>query len=199
MNKIVLRGQIRDIQHSHNVGDIEYNKANIVCKRQDGKEDILTVKFKKFSNPYNNDEEVELVGNIRSYSQQLGDKNKVSIYVFTYFDKPEESDVQDSNSFTVDGRICKLEELRTLSDGKQNIHFILANNLISRESNAKLNSYLPCIAWGKTARELSKLGVNDSICIHGELHSREYTKTLSNGEVEIRVAHELLVTSFEVV
>ena len=42
----------------------------------------------------------------------------------------------------------------------------------------KLNSYLPCIAWGNTAKLVSKLKVNDQIEIHGELHSREYTKTL---------------------
>ena len=34
-------------------------------------------------------QEIEFIGNVRSYSQHIDDnKNKVDIYVFTYFDKP---------------------------------------------------------------------------------------------------------------
>ena len=49
------------------------------------------------------------------------------------------------------------------------------------------------------AKSLEHCKVNDNLLIKGELHSREYTKRLSDTEVEIRVAHELVVTSFEVI
>lgn len=101
--------------------------------------------------------------------------------MFTYFDIPEldEEDHEIINQFVVDGRICKIDDsVRTLKNGKQNIHFILANNMLVDNDAQKLNSYLPCIAWGNTAKLVSKLKVNDQIEIHGELHSREYTKTL---------------------
>lgn len=199
MNQIKLKGIIRNIRPSHNIKDIEYDKADLIVNRRDGKDDVLNIRFKRFSNTYQDDQEVSLVGNIRSYSRQLEDgRNKVDIYVFTYFDIPEldENDQEVTNEFVVDGRICKIEPLRTVSNGKQNIHFLLANNLIVEESNQKLNSYLPCIAWGGIARELSKCQVNDKLTIKGELHSREYKKQLPNGDIEIRVAHELVISSF---
>jgi primosomal replication protein N len=142
-----------------------------------------------------------LVGNIRSYSSRLDDgKNKVELYVFTYFDQPDlnEFDQEDINTVELDGRICKIERLRNTKSGKHNIHMILANNLIVSEGSKKLNSYIPCIAWGNDAIELSKLPVNTRLKIKGELHSREYKKTLEDGSFEFRVAHECVVNSFEV-
>ena len=44
-----------------------------------------------------------------------------------------------------------------------------------------------------------KLKVNTKVILHGELHSREHKKILDNGEVEICIAHEFLITNYEVV
>lgn len=198
MNNIQLKGLIRNIQPSHTIKDIEYDQADIISTRQNGKDDIITIKFKRFSNKYKEGDLIELSGNIRSFSQKLDNgRNKVNLYVFTYFDLPQDAEV--ANHFDIDGRICKIEDMRFTRDGKQNIHLILANNLILDENNQKLNSYLPCIAWGRVAKELSKLSVNDKICIHGEMHSREYKKMLTDNEFEFRVAHELVIQSFEVI
>lgn len=203
MNDIKLTGIIRNIQPSHKIADVEYDKAEMLVKRKDGKEDVINLRFKKFTNKYKDNQSVELVGNVRSYSQQTSSgKNKVDIYVFTYFDRPEYADSDEeieSNKFSIDGRICKIDELRTTSDSKQNLHFILANNLIIEDNKQKLNSYLPCLAWGKIAKELSTLSVNDAVSISGELHSREYKKVLDNGEVEIKVAHELVISDYKLI
>lgn len=203
MNIIKLKGLIRNIQPSHTIKNIEYNKADLVVARTDGKEDVLNIRFKKFSNPYKDNQIVCLQGNVRSYSKQLDNgKNKVELYVFTYFDQPEldENDHEITNEVQLDGRICKIDELRTTKSGKQNIHFILANNLIIEENNQKLNSYIPCIAWGNVAREISTLDVNAKVELKGELHSREFKKVIDNqtGEFEFRVAHECVVKSIEV-
>lgn len=202
MNKINVKGLIRNIQHSHVIKDIEYNKADLVVTRKDGKEDVLNLRFKKFSNPYKDNQEISILGNVRSYSKQLENgKNKVELYIFTYFDNGEldENDQEIVNEFIIDGRICKIDELRNTKDGKSNIHFVIANNLIIEDSNQKLNSYLPCIAWGKLAKQISQMHVNDKIIISGELHSREYKKIIDTetGEFEFRVAHELVVNKCE--
>ena len=68
----------------------------------------------------------------------------------------------------------------------------------------RLDKYLTDCFLGtrKEAKTLIKKGlikVNDKIMINGELHSREYKKVYENGELELRVAHELLVNEFEVV
>lgn len=193
MNEIKLCGTIRNIEYSHSIGDIDYDKANLIVQRENGIDDIVSLRFKKFSNTYKDGDTVSLTGNVRSYSKQLSDgKNKVDIYVFTYFDSPEEDDV--TNSFVIDGRICKIEGVRILPNGKKNIHFIVANNLVTGDGK-KLNSYLPCIAWGKTAQEISNMRVNDIVQISGKLQSREYKKYISDDDFEIRIAHELYVDS----
>ena len=194
MNSIQLKGLIRNIQPSHKIGDIEYDQADLIVSRKNGKDDIITIKFKKYSNKYSEGDLVELTGNIRSYSRKLNDgKNKVSLYVFTYFDLPENDEI---NHFELDGRICKIEPLRITKNGKANIHFIIANNLIIEETNQKLNSYLPCIAWGNLAKKIEQLNVNDKILLTGEFHSREYKKQLNDEEFEFRVAHECVVKEF---
>lgn len=202
MNNINLKGIITNIESSHTIQGIEFNRANLIVKRNDGKEDVLNIRFKKFSNPYEDHQEVTLRGNLRSYSTKLGNgHNKVELYVFTYFDQPEldENDQEYVNHLELDGRICKIEELRTTKTGKHNIHLIVANNLIVSDGQKKLNSYIPCIAWGNEAVELSKLAVNTKLNIIGELHSREYKKSLEDGTFEIRVAHECVIRSFEVI
>lgn len=201
MNNISLKGIITNIEPSHTIQGIDFNKANLIVKRTDGKEDVLNIRFKKFSNPYENNQEVTLSGNVRSYSSKLDDgKNKVELYVFTYFDQPQlnENDQEDINKLELDGRICKIEPLRVTKSGKHNIHLIIANNLIVSDGKKKLNSYIPCIAWGNDALVLSKLPVNTQLNIVGELHSREYKKRLPNGSFEFRIAHECVIKSFEI-
>lgn len=195
MNNIILKGLLRDIQYSHTTNEVEYNKANLVISKPYGKEDIICVKFKKFSSPYTEEQEVSLSGNVRSYSSIGPDgKNKVNIYVFTYFDIPTEEDIEQINHFEIDGRICKIEQLRETKAGKHNLHFTLANNLMLSDSDRKLNNYIPMAAWGKLAREISEnYAVGDKVVIKGELHSRIYKKVLESGEVEFRTAHEGLV------
>lgn len=198
MNTIRLKGILRDVEDSHMINNIEFSKAHLVVSRTDGKEDILNVRFKKYANPYTEDQEVTLSGNIRSYSSKLDSgKNKVELYVFTYFDQPDldENDQEYINFLELDGRICKLDQLRETRSGKKNIHFIVANNLIVSSGEKKLNSYVPCIAWGDAAEEIAKLHVNSKVELTGQLHSREYKKKFSDGSFEFRVAHEVEVTS----
>ena len=201
MNEVILKGRIRDIAFSHSINGIEYDKANFITAREDGKEDILSLKFKKFSNIYSEGDLIELVGNLRSYSKKLDDNtSRVELYVFTYFDTPS-TDIENYsdiiNQVNIDGRICKLDQLRTTKNGKNNLHFILANNIISTDQ--KLNNYIPSVAWGKLAIELTKLKVSDRVRIKGQLHSRTYKKILPDGELDFRTAHELIVNSLEII
>ena len=197
MNKIQLRGVIENITYSHTIGTTDYDKAEIIVPKYNG-EDVLQLRFKHYSNTYENGEQIALLGNIRSYSERIETKNKVHLYVFTYFDRPEEDDEEEIvwNRFDVDGRICKIDELRTSANGKQNIHFILANNIISKHTHQKLNTYIPMVAFGETAREIVKLHVSDQIQVTGKLNSREYIKKLDDGTVETKTAYEGIVSSF---
>lgn len=202
MNEVILKGIIRDITSSHVINNVEYDQANLITTRHDGKEDILSLKFKKFSNIYKEGDEIELTGNIRSYSQKISeDKNKVSLYVFTYFDLPS-TDIENfadiTNEVILDGRICKIDSLRITQNGKANLHFVIANNIISSDGSQKLNNYIPCVVWGRLAYKLQDLAISTKVQVKGELHSRTYKKILENGELDIKTAHELVIQDLEV-
>lgn len=200
MNEIKLCGIIKNIQSSHIIEGVQFNKANLIVPRSNGHEDVINLRFKSFSNPYKDNDKISISGTVRSYSYKIDEtKNRVIIYVFTYFDEVDDEEKEILNEATVDGRICKINELRTTKDGKHNIHFILANNVHSQDNQKRLNSYIPCIAWGTIAKELQKYSVNTQLKVKGQLHSREHKKKLDNGEMEIRIAHELLITEFEVI
>lgn len=203
MNQITLKNAIiRDIHYSHTIRETEYNKANVLVKRDDGKEDILPLLFKKYSNPYQENDQIDLVGNVRSFSKKLDNgKNSVELYVFTYFDTPEnkvEEDGIGNNEVIIDGRICKINPLKMVSQDKPYIHFILANNIIVTHSSQKISSYIPTVAWGNLATMLADVPVSTQLSIEGELQSREYKKKLSETEFEIRIARELVVKSFSI-
>ena len=197
MNNIILRGVVRNPQYSHTIGNSEFYSAQLLVKNNNGTDSVLNLKFKHSSARVENGDYVELTGNVRSFSRKEKDKNKVDIYVFTYFDAPDR-DLDDSivNHFIIDGNICKKSpELRTTSTGKEVMQFIIANNIIT--GTKKLNSYLPCICWGKDALLVSQLPVGSRVVLEGELRSRTYTKK-EDDELTIHVAHELYVSDLKV-
>lgn len=194
MNDIILQGRIRDIAFSHDIGNVEYGKANLICVGQNGKEDdIISLRFKKFANRYHEGDLIELRGNLRSYSQKFGNDTKVEIYVFTYFDIPTTA---EKNQVMIDGNICKMGKLSISKYGKYYLHFTLANNIFT-PGGKKLNNYIPCTAYNDTAVEIAnKFDVKDHIELLGNLHSHTYKKHMSDGSVEYRIAHEVVVKRF---
>lgn len=198
MNEITLKGKLTGIEYSHTLNDIEYDKAYVSVRKDNlPDDDVIPIRFKKFSNYYKDGDQVELQGNIRSYSTiDDSGKHKVEVYVFTYFEIPSE-EVDKNNYFEIDGNICKIDGIHKTQSGKDNIHFIIANNIFSSDGIRKVNSYIPMVAWGKVARELAKLQVGDRIKASGQFHSRTYKKKLDNDEIEFRTAYEGLVLDFE--
>lgn len=193
MNFVYLKGIIKNIRYSHTINDTTFNRADLIVRREDGREDLLFIKFKSFSGMYElkENKEIELIGNLRSYSSQVMGKNKVEIYVFSYLDIIEDT-YESCNKVKIDGRICKKDGIRTVPSGKHYIHFTVANNILT-DDKQKINSYIPCVAWGKTAKEIeSNYNVGDNVYIEGQLQSREYKKKTSD-DLEIRMAHELTI------
>jgi hypothetical protein len=196
MNLIYLKGIIKNIRYSHTIGDTTFNKADLIVRRPDGREDLIILKFKEFTLLTKEDREIELLGNIRSFSQQIEGKNKVEIYVFSYFDEVE-TQYDTSNVVKIEGKICKKDTLRKTSSRKHYIHYIMVNNIIT-EDGMRLNSYIPCVAWGSLAKLIeSDYTVGDSVHIEGQLQSREYKKKISEKELELRMAHELATTTIK--
>lgn len=187
MNEIVLSGVINQIEYSHTIGNDNYDKAILNVD-----ENKIPLRFKDYTCPYDDGDIVNIKANIRSYSYRMDNgKNKVNIYCFTYFDKPEE---MMGNKVFLDGRICKVDRVRKMRDGSSQLHFTLANNIISRNKTQKLNNYIPCIL--KNELIIDDLNVNDIVKIEGKLQSRDYIKIV-NGVEEQHTAYEVVVERIE--
>lgn len=200
MNEIILRGYLRDTRYSHTINGIDYNKANIIVPNaHTGDDDIISLCYKQYTNKYEEGKFIEIAGNVRSYSQKLDDnKNKVSIYVFTYFDLPNpERDAELNNKVYLDGRICKMGELRRHTSGPDSLSFILANNIILPEGRGKINNYIPIVCWGAQAHEVQNLSVGNQLMIEGTLQSRVYKKQLGDS-MELRTAHEIIASEVSI-
>lgn len=196
LNEIILKGLIKNIKFSHEINNTIYDQADLIVNSKDNKEDNIRLIFKKCVEQPLEEDIISIIGSVRSYTQHLdNNKNRVSIYVSTYFDPSANQNIL--NRVELDGRICNTDQLRTTKNGKINFHCILANNIYIPEQNLKINNYLPLVFWGKLAQSASELKVNDQIKLDGQLHSRVYTKTLENGEKEIRTAHEIVVLNYE--
>ena len=197
MNDIYLRGKLVDMSYSHTVENTDYDRASLVVPDQNkGLESIIELKFKHYCNTsYQVGDEIMVKGNVRSYSTRDKDTNHVQIYVYTYFDDVDE-DIEWTNHFDITGRICKKDNcISKTKKGKDVIRFIIANNII--QNGSKINSYLPCVAWGKVAKHINSLPISTEIRIRGELKSRTYTKPINDNELEFRVAHQLNVIELE--
>ena len=59
------------------------------------------------------------------------------------------------------------------------------------------SDYIPCICWGRNARYASGFEVGTHIQLWGRIQSREYTKKISEEEIERRIAYEVSVSKLE--
>lgn len=195
MNDIKLEGIIRNIRPSHQIGNAQYNKADLIVSRQNDIEDLLTIKFKDYENIYKDGDKITLTGNVRTHNNIIDGSNKLEVYVFTHFDNQVNEIL--TNEVNIDGRICKIKPLKINSDGTRLLEFILANNIFV--NNKKINNYIPCIAWNNEAEKLASLQVSDKLIIKGKLQSHIYKKYNTDSDYEYKVAHQLLITNHEVV
>lgn len=184
---------------SHEISGIRFGKANLIVPNKSN-DDIITLVYKEHINKYKENDFIELQGNVRSFSKQLGEgKNKVSIYVFTYFDIPKFEDGYESDNIVqIDGRICKKDGLRTHTNEDKSLSLILANNIFLEHKNSKINNYIPIICWNNLAEMIDKYNIGTKIVVSGRLHSRTYKK-YEGEELVIKTAHEIVADKIEVV
>ena len=106
---------------------------------------------------------------------------------------------ESKNIVEIDGFICKKDDLRKTSTGKDYTHFILANN-IEKSDKHYISNYIPCVLWGNNAKYCNSLDIGTHVKLYGALHSREYKKYKPNSnDFELRIAYELSVNKIEVV
>ena len=142
---------------------------------------------------------MEALGQFRSYNRHEGVKNKLILSIFVremQFIEEEEIPEEQArtNQIFLDGYVCKPPVYRKTPLGREIADILVAVNRPYGKSD-----YIPCIAWGRNARYASTIEVGGHLQIWGRVQSREYTKKISEEQVEKRVAYEVSVSKIDVV
>ena len=205
-NHIILVGKVTsEKRFSHEIYGEKFYIFDLSVPRLSRNADIIpiTISERLMVNgdlPINTKITVE--GQFRSYNSYGEGRNKLVLTVFaknvTLLDD-QESEVEArkdfiSNEVTLIGYICKKPVYRQTPFGREIADILLAVNRAYSKSD-----YIPCIAWGRTARFCENMEVGTEVKIVGRVQSRQYEKKHEDGTIENKVAYEVSVGSLEVI
>ena len=128
-------------------------------------------------------EMITVLGQIRSHNSREDGTRRLLIFV--YAGSLIVEDGPPINEVTISGPLCKEPVYRRTPLGREICDVMLAVPRAFHRAD-----YLPCILWGRTAREVANCHVRDHITICGRLQSRIYTKLKEDGPEE-RTAYEV--------
>ena len=128
---------------------------------------------------------IQVTGELRSFNNKRGEGARLVITVFAK--ELGFTDGEDMNVIEQAGTLCKPPNLRVTPMGRDICDLMLAVNRRCGRSD-----YLPCICWGRRAREYSQLQVGDRLSLTGRIQSRPYIKLIEGEPVE-KVAYEVSI------
>ena len=204
-NHIVLVGKVTsDKRFSHEIYGEKFYVFDLSVPRLSGNSDIIpvTISERLMVNgelPLNTKVTVE--GQFRSYNSYGEGRNRLVLTVFAKnvtLLEDQENEVEAkkdfiSNGVTLIGYIWKKPIDRQTPFGREISDILLAVNRAYIKSD-----YIPCIAWGRTARFCENLEVGTELRVTGRVQSREYEKKYEDGTVEKRIAYEVSVSNLEI-
>lgn len=186
INQVTLVGVINsELTYDHNFNYEKYYKMTVTVYRISGVADNIPVIVSEYlintDNNYIN-QYVFIKGQYRSHRIN----NKLILYVFC-------TDIElvnpaDYNEILIEGKILKPPTHRFTPYGREISDILLK---VPRAYNKC--DYIPCIAWGNTAKYISRLDVNTCIRVAGRVQSREYIKN-----DELKEAYEVSVNLIEI-
>ncbi len=196
-NRVTISGEILpDFVFDHEVFGEKFYIAHISSERLSGVLDIIPIMVSDRLVDVKADwkgRQVEVEGQFRSYNKHEEGRNRLilSVFVREFKEMPVE---YNENHIHIDGFVCKEPIYRETPLGRQIGDILVAVNRPYGKSD-----YIPCIAWGRSARFAVNLEVGTHISIEGRIQSREYFKKISETETETRTAYEVSVGKIIVV
>ena len=124
-----------------------------------------------------------VTGQIRSHNIRSDGKRRLLIFVFAESIVAE--DGEPINEVVLEGPLCKEPIYRRTPLGRE-----ICDVMLAVPRGYKRADYLPCILWGKVAKEVAACQLRDTVQICGRMQSRGYTKVTEDGPQE-RVAYEI--------
>ena len=192
-NKIMLRGELEQLPaFSHENHGRRFYAFPIRVERLSGAVDVLDVIVPEETLEtvdLSGGQMIEVVGQLRSFNNRMGVGRKLVISV--YCEQMCACDGEPDNQVQLEGAICKAPVFRRTPLGREICDVMLAVNRQYHRAD-----YLPCILWGRTARDVAAMPIGTRLSVTGRLQSREYTKVLEHGS-EKRTAFEVSVVSAE--
>ena len=201
-NHIIMVGKVTsDKRFSHEIYGEKFYIFDLSVPRLSGNSDIIPITISErlmVNGELPIGTKITVEGQFRSYNSYGEGKNKLVLTNVTLLED-QESEVEArkdfiSNEVTLIGYICKKPVYRQTPFGREIADILLAVNRAYSKSD-----YIPCIAWGRTARFCEKMEVGTEVKLVGRVQSRQYEKKHEDGTVENKVAYEVSVGSLEVV
>lgn len=193
-NRVIVVGRLLDdLKASYNAYHETFFDGTIAVRRQSGTMDLLPIVIPAtaavrsgFDEPWNmRDRTFRMTGVIKTYNRDIGGKKRHFI-VLQVAQIEEVNDHSPENSVALIGKICKPPIFRETPFGREICDFMVAV-----DRNYWKSDFIPCIAWGNTARRVSMMEVGQIVELAGRFQSREYVKKLENGVQETRTAYEV--------
>ena len=205
-NHIILVGKVTsDKRFSHEIYGEKFYVFDLSVPRLSGTSDSIPITVSErlmVNGELPIDTKITVEGQFRSYNSYGEGKNRLILTVFAkniILLEDQESEVEAkkdfiSNEVTLIGYICKKPVYRQTPCGREIADILLAVNRAYSKSD-----YIPCIAWGRTARYCENMEVGTEVKIVGRVQSRQYEKKHEDGTIESKVAYEVSVASLEVI
>ena len=188
-NRVHLCGQAADAPVlSHINHGCAFYRFTLSVLRLSGQADKLPVIVPKAlldAVPVAAGDTVTVIGQLRSFNNKSGQGSRLVISVFAHQLTP--GGESPFNQIQLSGVLCKTPVPRRTPLGREICDIILAVN--RRYGRA---DYLPLIAWGQLASDLSQRRTGDALALEGRIQSRTYIKRLETGP-EQRTAYEVSV------
>ncbi len=171
----------------HEVFGEQFYRMDLRVPRLSGAQDLLpvTVSERLMNSQVTPGTRLSVQGQLRSYNKVMGGAGRLLLTAFAQRLSPPD-DSENPNTIHLIGAICKPPSFRTTPFGREIADLMLAVNRAFGKSD-----YIPCIAWGRTARYAAQLAVGDHLEVQGRFQSREYQKQMPDGAVINRVAYEV--------
>ena len=186
-NEVVLEGRLTgQPERSHeNHGKIFYRQM-LEVPRLSGTPDILPLLLREEQLPLlAGGETLRVEGQMRSFNNRGGTGRRLVLTVYVQTVQPGWGEAV--NRIALTGTLCKPPIYRRTPLGRSICDLVLA---VPRSYGRA--DYLPVIAWGQVASQVSALQVGDALSLEGRIQSRIYRKLTDSGPEE-RVAYEVSV------
>ena len=160
-------------------------QMTVEIERHSGQVDHVTVEVTEgfAGSPMHREGPVHIKGVMDSYNV---DRHLIVLGTALEIGEPENG-LADVNHVEIEGFICRPPRYRVTPRGTEITDLMIAIS----QGKGKGCAYMPCIAWGKTARIAGYLKVGERVHAEGRWQSRDYTKIWPDGRQEEKRTQEI--------